>query len=138
MSFSITGTKEIQDILKEIAPKHARNLMRSTIHGIASTIAKDAKENAPKNSGILRKNIKAVRKKSPPDAPVSDVKIDKKAFYWRFVEYGTRTGIVESGFIRKSVDRANADLKQIIVTQFAKKLEALITREAKKRARNEL
>lgn len=132
MSFSITGTEEIKEILKEIAPKHARNLMRSTVHGIASQIAKDASQNAPDDTGFLKKNIKAERKKSPPDIPISDVTV-KDAFYWRFLEYGTRTGVRERGFIRAAKDRAESNIKQIITEQFAKKLAAMIKREQKKR-----
>lgn len=137
MTFSISGTKEIQNILTEIAPKHANNLMRSTIHGIASTIAKDAKENAPKATGALKINLKAQRKKSPPDKPVSEVKI-KTAFYWRFVEYGTKSGVKEHGFIRKAVDKANTNLNQILTEQFGKKLQSMLAREAKKSAKNGL
>jgi len=134
VSFSISGTDEIKKILNEIAPNHARNLMRSTIHGIASTIAKDAKQNAPVGeTKLLKANIKAARKKSPPDRPVSEVKI-KGAFYWRFVEYGTKTGVKEHAFVRKAVDRANANLTKIINEQFGKKLEAMLKKQAKKGA----
>jgi HK97 gp10 family phage protein len=133
VSFAIAGTDEIKKVLNEIAPNHARNLMRSTIHGIASTIAKDAKQNAPKDSGLLKKNIKAQRKKSPPDAPVSEVLV-KNAFYWRFVEYGTRAGRREHPFIRPAKDRAMSNLNAIITEQFGKKLEALLKKQAKKGA----
>ncbi len=134
MSFSITGVDEIKNILTEIAPKHAANLMRSTVQGIASTIAKDAKQNAPKDTGELKSNIKAERKKSHPDKPVSEVKI-KNSFYWRFVEYGTRTGIREHAFVRRAVDKTTGNLNQIIKEQFGKKLESLLKKQAKKRSK---
>lgn len=139
MSFEVTGVKEVQKILDDIAPKHARNLMRATIQGIASTIAKEAKSNAPKDSGTLRKAIKAKRKKSPPDSPVSEVIVTQgknaknDAFYWRFIEFGT-VNMSERPFIRPASDKARANLDQIITSQFGKKLEAALRREAKKKA----
>jgi HK97 gp10 family phage protein len=143
MSVVITGVEDVNKILSQIAPRHARNLMRATIHGVASNIAKDSKINAPIDSGNLRKAIKAKRKKSPPDAPVSEVYIEHgrnakyDAFYWRFVEYGTRgnTGRAEHPFIRPAADKARANFKQTLTTEFGKKLEAALKREAKKRAK---
>lgn len=140
--FSITGTQDIQKILEEIAPKHARNLMRATIHGVASEIAKDAKQNAPRDTGNLKKSIKAHRAKSPPDAPISEVRIKSgkganSAFYWKFVEYGTKN-MPEHPFIRPASERAKADFDKVLTEQFGKKLEAALLKAAKKRLRNGL
>jgi len=133
----IVGDKEIQRILDEIAPNHARNLMRATIHGVASVIAKDAKANAPKDSGTLRKNIKAKRKKSPPDRPVSEVHVKSDAFYWRFIEYGTggKRPIAAKPFIQPAIDRTRANLESIMREQFGQKLEKALARQAKKDAK---
>lgn len=137
--FEITGTKDMQDIFEQIAPKHARNLLRATVQGVASTIAKDAKKGAPKDSGDLRKAIKAKRKKSHPDKPMSVVKVEHgnnakhDAFYWHFSEYGT-TKQSETPYIRPAVDRARSNFESIMTQQFGKKLEALLKREAKKKA----
>jgi HK97 gp10 family phage protein len=133
----IVGDKEVQRILDEIAPNHARNLMRATIHGVASIIAKDAKANAPKDTGNLKRNIKAKRKKSPPDSPVSEVHIKSDGFYWRFIEYGTsgKTSQPERPFVRPAIDRARSNLSAIIREQFGQKLEKALARQAKKDAK---
>jgi len=138
--FSITGTKEVQKILDEIAPKYARNLMRATIHGVASTIAKDARANAPKDSGNLKKSIKSKRRKSRPDNPISEVivltgKGGVSAFYWLFLERGTRTGIGEHRFIANASEKARANFETVLTEQFGKKLEQALRREAKKKAK---
>ena len=73
MTVEIVGTKDVQNILQNIAPKYAKNLARATVQGVAMEIAKDARKMAPKDSGRLKKAIKAKRKKSPPEAPVSVV-----------------------------------------------------------------
>jgi HK97 gp10 family phage protein len=157
--FEITGADDVEKILKDIAPRHARNLMRATIHGVAGEIAKDAKRNAPKRSGLLKKSIIAKRRKSPPDAPVSTVNVEGKdpknlPFYWRFIEYGTRgykkgdrraggKGVAkkdmapkpEQPFIRPAAEKARANFQTVLTQQFGKKLEAALKREAKKRAK---
>jgi len=137
--FEITGVAEAQQILEEIAPRHARNLMRATIHGIASGIAKEAKSNAARNTGTLIKAVKAKRKKSPPDKPVSEVIVERggsakyDAFYWIFQEYGTLNQ-PERPFIRPAADKARASMPMVLSQEFSKKLQAMLKREAKKRA----
>ena len=72
--FEIFGDKEIVNILANVLPKEANNLMRSTMDGIAGEIKKKAAANA-RNRGFLTiaKAIKSKRKKSPPLKPVSVV-----------------------------------------------------------------
>lgn len=143
MSFVISGVEEIQNILEEVAPKHARNLMRATMHGVASEITKRAKKRVRVDSGNLKKAIKTKRKKSHPDKPTSQVYITtgksakNDGFYWRFIEYGTRgkTANEERPFIKPSVKEVQAQLPTILKRQFGKKLEAAIRREKKKRAK---
>jgi HK97 gp10 family phage protein len=141
LRFAIEGAPEVSKILREIAPKHAKNLMRATIYGVASKIAKDAAQRAPVDSGTLKKAIFAKREKSNPDYPRSSVyvrhgKTQKyDAFYWRFVEFGTKKGARERPFIRPSRDAANARFKQDLVTEFGIKLEKALAREAKKTAK---
>jgi HK97 gp10 family phage protein len=155
VSVEVVGTKEIERILEDIAPRHARNLMRATVHGIAGEITKKAKAYAPKgNSGVLKKAIYTKRRKSPPEKPVSEVKIHQgsgakyDAFYWRFVEYGTGGGrgshlpMLENDdgtrypgarpFILPAKEQVRSKMEQITKTQFSKKLENAIKRELKK------
>lgn len=140
VTFDIKGVSDVVDMLEKVGPRHSRNLMRATIHGVASEIAKEAKKNAPKDRGTLRKAIKAKRKRSKPERPVSEVRVEhgsnakNDAFYWRFVEYGTRgkTGHPEHPFIRPAADNARQNFKEILSQQFGKKLEAALKREARR------
>jgi len=141
--FEISGTEDILKVLNDIAPRHAINLMRATVHGIAGKVANDARENAPKDKGVLKKAIKHKRRKSRPEAPVSEVYVEHgnsakhDAFYWRFQEYGTSGPHAnpEQPFIRPAVDGVKANLKEIMVKEFGKKLEKSLAREAKKKAK---
>lgn len=140
----ITGTKDVQKILDDIAPKYARNLMRATIQGVASQIVKEAKQNV--TSKRVKKAMKAKRKKSPPDAPVSVVYFKDEGFMWRWLEYGTQPRTVkktgrdagsmpEKPFLRPVTDKMRANFPRVLTEEFGKKLEGLLAREAKKRAR---
>lgn len=144
-SIKIEGIDETIKLLMEEVPTKARNLMRAVIHGVASDISKDAKSNAPRKTGNLRKSIKAKRRKSHPDKPVSEVHVEKgkskknDGFYWRFIEYGTSGGpagaLPERPFMRPAKDKAQSNMPQILENQFRKKLQSAIKREQKKRAK---
>ncbi len=137
----IDGMEDLKEVLDLLAPRVANNLMRATIHGVASEIAKDSKRRAPKDSGDLRKAIKAKRRKpKTPNKPFSDVMVEHgdgaryDAYYWRFVEYGTQTQS-ERPFIRPAIDLMRPQIPEIMREQFGKKLEQALKRAAKKAAK---
>lgn len=142
---TLEGSKEIRNALKNVAPRMARNIMRSTIHGVAGEIAKEMKRGAPKapGGGTLTKAIKTKRRRPRGDRYTSDVIITRgrdarhNAFYWRFIEYGTagKTGHPASPFARPVVERKRTQLDEIMEQQFGKKLEAAMRRQAKRNAK---
>ena len=140
MTLEVIGIEEVKRTLDQIAPRHANNLMRATIQGIASEIAKDSKKNAPRDSGDLRKAIKAKRKRSPKNRPVSEVVVTQgrsaryDAFYWRFVEYGT-VKQAAAPFIKPAEERVGNDLDRVVTEQFGKKLESALKRARKRQAK---
>lgn len=156
----VEGIEALMNTFNEVAPRVARNLMRSTVLQIATNIAKDAKINAPVLSGNLKKAIKAKRKKSEPNTPTSVVYIEQgkdsknDAFYWRFVEFGTRgysKGDRRGGgngkakrniparpptpFIYPAKVKARANMPQMLREEFGKKLEKHLAKEAGRAAR---
>ena len=140
VNISVDGLEGITKILEDIAPKHANNLLRTTINAIATDIKKEAKKLAPKDTGTLRKAIKAKRKKSPPDKPEAEVFVEKgkdaknDAWYWLFVEYGSASGTPEQPFIRPAKKAIEADMQNVFLRNFENKLTAKIKREQKKKA----
>lgn len=132
----VVGDKEVMAILSEIAPKEARNLARSTINGVAARITKGAKQRVSKDSGKLRRGIYTKRDKSPPDRPVSTVRFRENAFYWRFVEYGTKKGnnLQERPFLRPARLEVMGNLPQILREEFQKRLTKRINSILKKQA----
>jgi len=52
-TFTIEGIDEVRAMLKDVAPREANNIMRATIRAITVSINKDAKANAPVDSGAV-------------------------------------------------------------------------------------
>lgn len=144
MKFEVEGLKNVERILEQITPKHARNLNRAVNYGIASEITKETKNNIRslgiEKTGNLRKSLKTKRAKSHPDKPISDVifssgkKEKYDGYYWRFVEFGTKTS-VEKPFLRPVVQKIKSNIEEIYEQQFTKKLAAQIKRELRKTAK---
>lgn len=140
-SMELLGADDLEEILETILPRHARNLARATVNGIAAEGRKQARANAPKDKGTLKKAIKNKRRRSPPDKPVAEVYVEhgndvkNDAFYWHFVEYGTagKTSQPEQPFVRPAIDYVRGNLPSIMREQFVKKLESAAKRELKKR-----
>lgn len=136
----VIGIEDIDKILTDITPRHANNLMRATIHAVAGEIRDEAKKDAPKDSGTLKKAIKAKRRRGLPGKPVSEVRIEHgndarhDAFYWRFLEYGTRKHSADP-FIAPSIEKVRADMVNILKREFGTKLEKLLARERKKQSK---
>jgi len=136
--FQITGIEEVKAILEEVVPKEAENLNRSTMFAIASEVKKLSALNArAQGLQLISKAMKAERKKSPPERPISVVIVQHgpgakfDAWYWHFHEFGTAPRftngkpsgrITEKGFIRKGKNRVSANLDGIIREKFQKVL----------------
>lgn len=137
MTMKVIGIEEVDKILSDIAPRHANNLMKATIHGVAGEIRDNAKKEAPKDEGTLKRAIKAKRRRGLPGKPLSEVRVEHgndarhDAFYWRFLEYGT-VNHEAVPFISPAIEAVRADMVNIIRAQFGKKLEKALARERKK------
>lgn len=130
MKVEIEGIADVNRVLDAIAPKEAKNLMRATVQDIARQLAKDAKKNAPKDEGDLRKGIKPKRERGDRRTVKSTVRA--APFYWRFLEYGSGPDGVEHAFIMKAVQAMRPNMDRVYLEAFVKKLEARLARERKR------
>ena len=141
---TLIGMDEIQSILANMIPREANNLSRNFVFGLAQQAAKLAKSNAPKNTGNLRKAIKAKRRRGKPGAPVADVIASQgrnarhDGFYWRFVEHGTGGANPQPAqpFVRPAYDTIRADLPRYTDAVFTDKLRRRIARLQKQKAQS--
>ena len=131
MKVTIRGLEDVETVLNNIAPRHARNLMRATVLAVASKARNEARKGAPVGrSKRLRRAIRSKRKNSTPDQPRAEVYVRSDAFYWRFLEYGT-IKLSPRPFMLPAKERTEADKVRIVTEEFGKKLERALARAAK-------
>ena len=144
-TLSLEGIDDLNDMLTQLAPNEARNLLRTTVQGIAAVARDRISEAAPFKH--LRSGFRAVRRRGDgPGKPVSEVRAKPSAADWRWFEFGTeervqkttgrRTGrIIAQPFVVPQVEILRGEMPQIYREQFGAKLEAQLARKAKKAAR---
>lgn len=138
-SVRIEGLEELAKTL-DILPREAHNVARNAVQAIAGEVRNAVRKKAPKNTGILRKAITAVRNKPRKFGDVSsDVRVTSganakyDAFYWRFLEYGTQK-LGARPFITPVVEEFRPRIPHLFREHFGIKLEAFFARKAKKAA----
>ena len=130
MDMRITGIEDVKKVLMEIGPREAKNLMRTTVQGVAGHVARDAKKNAPVDDGDLKKGIKAKRERGERDVLHSTVRASP--FYWRYLEYGQGPDGVEHAFFLRALQELRPDMNRVYLEIFVKKLQARLARERKR------
>ncbi len=140
--FKITGIDETELILKSIAPKHARNLSRSTVLATAKTVGQRIKAVAPVDEGDIKKSVKWKRKKSRPNKLMAVVFSKQVSggytpYWWRFQEHGTggENPQPAKNFVKRSVNRVMTHIDKIFAIHFREKLSKKIEAEQKKLAK---
>lgn len=119
-NINVTGLRELQAFLDQLPAKMEANVIRSALRAGANVILEEAKQNVPVGDGDLRKSIR-VSTKSKRGLVTASIKAgNKKAWYWKFVEYGTaahkiagrKGGILSfGGFFGRSVSHPGAQAK---------------------------
>lgn len=98
MFLQVTGLEELRDAFADLSQREVANALRAAVHDVAKQMAVDIKAAAPVDSGDLKKSLKPKRRKAGKKGARSDVQSNKSksaegqpnAFYWKFIEYGTR------------------------------------------------
>lgn len=137
MKVTLRGIDDVNNLLTTVAPRHAYNIMRATVHGVAAEVRKDAKSNAPVDDGELQQAIKHKRERADRRKGYvwSTVRVNKRAFYWRFVEYGQGPDGWAQGFFLKAIEAMRQDIHQKFLVTFGKKWEAALARARKRNGR---
>lgn len=131
----VRGLDDVNDLLGRIAPREAKNILRATVHGMAGEVRDQAKRDAPEDEGTLKKSIKSKRRRQRGGWIRSDVLVQFRAFYWRFLEYGQGPDGVEHAFFGRAVEKLRGEMTKIMITQFGKKWEAALARAARRNGR---
>jgi len=132
---SISGVEDIDKLLSQIAPRQATNIMRSTVHGVAGELAKEARaialDDPSTKKGDFKRSIKTKRERIKGGKVSSTVRVLKSAFYWRFLEYGT-TKMPEKPTFTRVVESFRPKFDQVLREQFVKKFTATLERARKR------
>ncbi len=128
----IRGLDDVNNLLENIAPKNAVNIMRSTVHAMASEVTRDAKKEMPEDTGDMRELTKARRERVRFGRVASTVRVSTSAFYWRFLEYGDGPDGVEYGFFMRAVRKMQVNMHNRFLVIFGKKFEASLARARKR------
>lgn len=137
---SVSGFKELKDVLDHFAPRESRNLARAVQFGVATEVRDRIRARTPTLSGNLKKSIVAVRRRGAPDQPVSEVRVTEghsakhDGFYWFFQEFGTVRQPARP-FVVPAVEEIRPEIPNIYQEQFGQKLERLLARQAKRGGR---
>lgn len=131
---TITGIADVNRLLSQIAPTEAKNLMRATVHGLATDLVKSARERMPVDSGDMKRSTGAKRERGNRTTLASSVRVAGIAFYWRYLEYGQGPDRVEHAFFLQSLEALRPDLDRRYLEIFVDKLIARLKRLNKKAA----
>lgn len=129
---TLRGLDDVDNLLSKVAPNVAQNIMRSTVHGVAGQIAKDAKGYMSVDTGTMKKATKPKRERQRGGRIMSTVRVGFQAYYWRFREYGQGPDGKEDAMFMKAVAIFRANMNRIFLEQFGKKWEATLARARKK------
>lgn len=130
-NITIEGLDEVIDTIKNLTPREAINLARSTVHAIAGKVRDEIRRDAPRDTGALRKSIVSVRRRGTQTTVQSDVVVMPEGFYWLFAEFGTVKQPAQP-FITPVVEATKPKIPEMYRQQFGVKLERALARKAKK------
>jgi HK97 gp10 family phage protein len=101
---NIKGGAEMQRFLDTLPAKVERNIMRSALRAGAKPIAAAAKANVPVLDGDLRDSIRISTSAKGGTVTASVKAGSKKAWYWRFVEFGTAAHLISVPESEKTIN----------------------------------
>lgn len=132
---SLSGEKELLNMLKELAPKEMKKAVRQASRATAKAVLDDAKSAAPVDTGLLESSLtvrtatKIGRNRIAHRVITKDVFGGQKAFYAHFVEFGT-VNMEADPFMRPAL-WGNEDEMKRVFTQELRAAVSVLQRKAR-------
>lgn len=126
---NLFGFKELEQALKKMPEAIAKKALEAGVKGAANAMRKEIRQDAPVDSGSLKKNIQITKNKHDKTGVSFMVAPRRKVFYARMVEFGT-SKMPAKPFIRPAFERS----KEHIIQAMRRALEKSILKEAHKLA----
>lgn len=128
MTIKVHGDARIQQIFKNVTPKHAKSLARTTVHAVAGDVRNEIRRQT--DSSNIAKGTRTKRRRMIGSYAASRVNIHVR--YWRFEEYGHlgfRVWNSPKRFVLRSVERIRPNMPAYFRKHFWNKLRAQIQRQ---------
>lgn len=87
---TVTGGRELADLLSTLAPKIEKNIMRAALRAGGVVLRREARERVPKGNGDLWRSIRITGRATREGVQVSVKAGNAIAYYAHMVEFGTR------------------------------------------------
>lgn len=128
---TVRGIEDVDRILSQVAPRHAKNIMRATVHDMAKQVRDDARDAMPEDTGEMKRETKHKRERMVLGRARSTVRVGFDAFYWRFLEYGDGPDGVAYDFFLRAVHKMRSQMTQRFLVSFGDKFERALARARK-------
>lgn len=86
---TIVGGRALEAFLQTLPVKIETNIMRSALRAGVNVFKEEVKATIPEKSGELRRSVRVSTRLKAGTVTASLIVGGKKAWYWRFVEFGT-------------------------------------------------
>ncbi len=140
-TIQLLGLEKVKREMRMLEPRLQKNILRGAVRKIAADVRNDTRNNAPVNSGNLKRNIISKGRRGGRHTMRASVIVrdegkrgdSKNAFYWRFVEFGhlDRAGNQVPGthFITRAYEGIRGRVDKIMADYMRPRIEkALKTR----------
>lgn len=114
---NIVGGKELAEFLQQLPVRIEKNIMRAALRAGARVIADEAKINVPTQLGDLKRSIRTGSNAKKGQVEAYARAGNKKAFYYRFVEFGTAAHIIKAGKNKKVLVFTARDGNKVVKEQ---------------------
>lgn len=128
---TVRGLDDVSNLLTQIAPNQAQNIIRATVHDMAKQVRDDAKAGMPEDEGTMKKGTKHKRERAMRGSARSTVRVGG-AFYWRFLEYGQGPDGMAYDFFFKAVNKMRSNMVPQFLEAFGDKFEKALARARKR------
>jgi HK97 gp10 family phage protein len=129
MTVEIRGIDDVRRLLADIMPREAKTLTRQTTKDVADAIAEEAKEVMPVDEGNMRAGTRTKQERDKDGEGRASVRV-RRAFYWRFLEYGDGPDGIEHAMFLRAKEKVMRNIDSIATEKFAKRLAARLRKVA--------
>lgn len=134
----VIGMEDVQDMLLNVTPREAKNILRRTTLSLAGRVRDRLKDLVPVDEGDLKRSIKAKRNRGTRTMVEASVVADLsggrsgRGHHWWWVEEGT-VKMPAQPYIVPSVEAIRPEVPSIYREDFGVHLERELQKRKKKR-----